>query len=125
MEKSRATETILTISLGFLGIYLGFYLIKDISHDWMLYVSFSVGFFGLFWKWLRIQIHVFWFWLAEKLGYVMSRVVLSIIFIFFLIPFGLIARIFRKDLMFMKGGKSSYYKKRDHLYSKEDLENPW
>jgi hypothetical protein len=125
MEKNRATETILTITLGFLAIYLGLYIFKGTSHLWMLYVSFSVAFLGLFWKWLGIQIHEFWFWLAEKIGYVMSRLLLSIIYIVFLIPIGVIAGLFRKDLMLLKRGRSSYFKKRTHTYSASDLENPW
>lgn len=125
MDKSRSAETILVISLGFLGLFLVFHFRRDTDYFWMLYTAFSIGAVGLASKWLREQIHVFWFWIAEKMGYVMSRLLLSIVFFIFLIPFGFLARLFRKDLMFMKKSARSYYKKRNHLYSFEDLENPW
>lgn len=121
MSKSRATETILTISIGFLVLFL----LKSQEHIWMLYTALTIGVLGLFWKWFRIQIHLFWFWLADKLGFVMSRLILSILFVLILIPFALLAGLFRKDSMFMKGGQQSYFKSRSHLYSSEDLENPW
>lgn len=125
MEKSRAAETILTITLGFLVLFLIIYWRSGNEHFWMLYTAGAIGILGLLSKWLRIQIHIFWFWFADKLGYVMSRVVLSIIFVLVVLPFGSVARIFRKDLMFLKGGKESYYIQRKHRYSSEDLENPW
>jgi len=125
MERSRAAETILVISLGFLGLFLIFHFRRETDYFWMLYTSFSLGVLGLASKWLREQIHVFWFWIAEKLGYVTSRIILSIVFFIFLIPFGMLARVFRKDLLFLKKKSGSYYKKRDHIYSFQDLENPW
>lgn len=125
MDKKRSVETILTITLGFLVIYLIFLWRTGEEHRWMLYVSTSVGILGLAWKWLRYQIHTFWFWLADKLGYVMSRVVLGIIFIFIVIPFASLAKLFRKDLMYLNSGRKSYFRKRAHIFVKEDLENPW
>lgn len=95
------------------------------ENHWMLYTAIIVGITGLFWKWMRNSTHLLWFKLADMLGFIMSRVILSTIFIVVLIPFGLLARLFRKDLMFMKGGKQSYFISRNHLYTAEDLENPW
>ena len=125
MDKKRAFETILTISLGFMVIFLVIRWRSGNEHYWLLYTSAAVGVLGLFWKWLRVQIHIFWFWLADKLGYVMSRLVLSVIFFLIVIPFGSLARLFRKDVMYLKRGRESYFRKRKHLFGVEDLENPW
>ena len=125
MEKNRAPETILTISLGFLGLFLVFMWIKEAAHYWMLYTSFAVGVLGLASRWIRESIHTSWFWLADKMGFVMSRIVLSLVFIFVVLPFGFVAKLFRKDLMFLKKGRRTYYKTRNHGYTIGDLENPW
>ncbi|MCF8225975.1 MAG: hypothetical protein K9J30_08860 [Bacteroidales bacterium] len=121
MDVKRSFETILTISVGFCVLYL----ITGKEHEWMLYATAGTGIGGLFWKLFRHSVHRFWFWLADQVGFVVSRFLLSIIFILIVIPFGLVSRIFRKDLMFLKGGRNSYYVERDHTYKAADLENPW
>ena len=68
-----------------------------------------------------------WLWLkfSEVIGYVMSKVMLSIIFFVFLVPLAFISRIFRKDVLGLKKKETSYYSERNHLYKGKDLENMW
>jgi len=121
MEKSRSTETILTLTLALLILYL----LKSGEHHWLLLAATGIGVTGLLWKWFRFRIHEAWFWLFDKIGFVVSRLLLGIVFMLVVIPFGLMARIFRKDLMFMKKGGRTYYKPRNHKFAGTDLEDPW
>lgn len=60
------------------------------------------------------------------MGWVMSKVILSIIFYLFLFPIALLARLFGNNPMRLKkSSESSYYVDRNHTYSSGDLENPW
>lgn len=121
MEKSRSGETILTITLALLLVYI----LRERQEDWLLYTAVAFGATGLLWKWFRYQVHDFWFWLAEKLGFVVSRIVLGIVFLVIVVPFGLVSRLFRKDLMHMKKGGTTYFHPRNHRYAKEDMTDPW
>ena len=61
-----------------------------------------------------------WMWIGEKIGAVMSRVILSVVFVFFLTP---VAVIYRLSGAKNKGSnKMSYFKDRNHTYTAEDME---
>ena len=70
-------------------------------------------------------IHWAWMKLAEGMGYIMSRVVLTIIYFIFLVPISFVSKLFRKDSMQLKKGTDSYYKDRNVTYTKESMENVW
>jgi uncharacterized membrane protein YgaE (UPF0421/DUF939 family) len=60
-----------------------------------------------------------WLWIGEKIGAVMSRVILSVVFVFFLTPVAVLYRSFGRK---KKEQKESYFKERDHTYTAADLE---
>ena len=119
MEKVRQKETILTIAAGFLVLFL------IIDSRWMLYLSLGILIIGVISDTLTFAVHTGWFWIAEKMGYVMSRIILGITFLFVLLPVGTAARFFRKDFMMLRKRKDSYYHTRDHVFSRDDLKDPW
>lgn len=125
MQKEKHLSTILTISAGFLVLYLIFLFRKDKDMLWMLYVSGGVSIAGLISAKLAGWIHAAWFWIAHKLGFVMSKIILGIGFMILIIPLGLISRIFRKDFMFLKKRDFSYYKERNHVFASNDFNDPW
>lgn len=126
MEK-RIKDTHIVIALGLLVIYLisNRHNLEHTHRDWLLYTAMGIGFIGFAVPPLARLVHKAWFWIGDKMGFIVSKVLLGTLFIILVIPFGLIARIFRKDLMFMKGTLPSCYIERDHVYTKEDFENPW
>jgi hypothetical protein len=72
---------------------------------------------GIEWGWLK---------LAQGLGWVNSRILLSIIYFLFLMPLAWVSRLFTKDPLALKKNKtSSLFVTRDHLYTGKDLENIW
>jgi multisubunit Na+/H+ antiporter MnhB subunit len=72
---------------------------------------------GIEWGWLK---------LAQGLGWVNSRILLSLIYFLFLLPLAWVSRLFTKDPMALKRNNTkSLFITRDHLYTAKDLENIW
>ena len=69
-----------------------------------------------------------WLGISLLLGSVMSRIVLSIIFVVIVTPIALVMRLFGHDPMRRKAwkkGTDSTFVSRDHLVEAKDLEHPF
>jgi multisubunit Na+/H+ antiporter MnhG subunit len=69
-----------------------------------------------------------WLGLSHILGTVMTKVLLSLIFVVLVTPVALLRRMFRSDPMMSKRWKSadgSVFQHRDHEYGADDLESPF
>lgn len=69
-----------------------------------------------------------WFGVSALLGTVMSRVLLSILFVALVLPVGILRRAMGKDSMQLKRWKQdsgSIFQIRDHEFTAEDLEHPY
>lgn len=69
-----------------------------------------------------------WFSFGEILGFVVSRILLSIIYLVLVIPVGLIVGKRLRHNMQLSSFKTdtlSAFKKRDHLFSSADFEKPF
>lgn len=79
-----------------------------------------VFFAGILSPYLLEKITDAWMWIGEKIGAVMSRVILSFVFVFVLSPLAIVYRAFGRKKK--SENQSSYFVERNHTYSKEDLE---
>ena len=71
---------------------------------------------------------ILWFGLANFLGFFVSKIVLSIIFIILIVPLGLIRRLFGKDnlqLKQFKVSKKSILINKNHTYTRKDILKPF
>ena len=69
-----------------------------------------------------------WFGLSHALGVVMSRVLLSVIYLCLLLPVGLLRRCLGKDALGLrrwKASQGSVFTARDHTFSRDDLTHPY
>lgn len=69
-----------------------------------------------------------WFWirLANILGWINSRIILTIIYFVFLLPIAWVSRAFTNDPLHLRRRKTkSIFSDRNHVYTKKDLENIW
>lgn len=67
-----------------------------------------------------------WLKLAMGLGWLNSRILLSIIYFVFLLPVAWLSRLFTKDPLGLRKSKAiTLFETRNHLYTKKDLENIW
>lgn len=71
---------------------------------------------------------VVWFGLSELLGTVMSRLLLSLVYLMVITPIGCIRRLVGKDALRLRAFKAStqsVMKKRDYMFSARDIDNPY
>lgn len=69
-----------------------------------------------------------WFMLANFLGTIMSKILLTIVYIVLVLPVGLIIRLLGKDSLKLKQFKkdiSSVFKERNYQFRSSDIENPY
>ena len=69
-----------------------------------------------------------WLMLANFLGTIMSKVLLTIVYIVLVLPVGLIIRLLGKDSLKLKQFKkdiSSVFKERNYQFRSSDIENPY
>lgn len=69
-----------------------------------------------------------WFGLARILGYIMSHVLLTVVFFLLIVPVGLIRKWMGKDSLQLNSfqeSSGSVLKNRGHVYQPEDLTNPF
>ncbi|MDR2695074.1 MAG: SxtJ family membrane protein [Deltaproteobacteria bacterium] len=69
-----------------------------------------------------------WFGLSHLLGQVMSRLLFGIVYLLLVLPVGLIRRLLGKDalrLRLWKQNTASCFVERTHVFSAEDLKNPY
>ena len=102
-------------------ICAGFALIGWRFHFWYLCGAAALLLIaGLISVSLLTRITDAWMWLGEKIGAVMSRVILSLIFVFALTPIALLYRTLGSSGKREK--KESYFVERNHTYTAADLE---
>jgi hypothetical protein len=113
-------KNILVIVTGLLALALIFKI------AWLAIIAVSVGAISIFSAAAAKGIEWGWLKLAQGLGWVNSRILLSLIYFVFLLPIAWISRLFTKDPLTLRKTKtSSLFINRNHLYTKKDLENIW
>jgi len=69
-----------------------------------------------------------WLGLSRLLGTVISKILLTVVFVVLVVPVGLIRRVLGKDALQLrkfKRGKESVMSNRDHVYAPADIEKPY
>ncbi len=125
MSREKIYETLLVIAAGFIAVY--FILRQEERRgenaQYFLVAAFGVIVASLIYKPIGKWIHWGWFKLAEGLGYVMSRVLLTAVFYLFLFPIALLSRMGGKDGLKLKKRQDSYYDERNVQYDAKSMEN--
>ena len=119
LRKFGITVGVVLILVGFL-----FQLVWDSYTAYMIIgtIGAVLLFFGIIYPKLLLPIQKIWMTLAVLLGFIMTRVILTLLFYFVVSIVGLIAKLVGKDFIGSKidRDKKSYWNKRDKIsYSKE------
>lgn len=105
------------ITIGVILLVIGGYLFfKELgSYQTFLYLAIALIGLGLIIPNLLKPIYLIWMIFAVIIGWVMTRVILSLLFYFIITPIGIIAKILNKDFLNLKKeyGKTTYWNKRD------------
>jgi len=118
-QRIKSLESVLAILTGL--IVFGFILDLAVLHKIALIVSVLSLFFKAFTKYLSIG----WMKLAEGLGFITSKILLSSVFFLFLNPIAFLYKLSSNNKMTKKPESDSVFTNRDHLYSKEDFDKTW
>lgn len=117
--KEKELKSLLVIVVGLLVFYLIF------NNVYFIYASVAIGGLSLLIPTVGKGINWVWFKIAEVLGWINSRILLSLLYYIFLTPISLLYRIFKKNSLDIKAPSKSIYEERNHIYSSKDLDNPW
>jgi hypothetical protein len=116
-QQKHTSLTVIAIGFGILYFFL--------RKEWML-IPIGMVFIGFLISSVGTSIHLTWMMIAKVLGFINSRILLSILYFFVLTPVALMMRLVGKG-NFIKSikNKSSLFVIRNHLYTKTDLINPF
>lgn len=119
-KETKDYQNILAIVVGLLVLSLVFN-VKELA-----WVAVLLGLATLFSNRATAIIAELWLKLSEAIGFVISRIILTLTFFVVLTPLALIYRLFKKDsLQLRRSLKNTYYFDRNCQYSAKDLINPW
>lgn len=118
--RSNPAKTVLTISMGFLIMFL------IAKWEWALRISVVVGLIGIFSNYLSQKIEWLWMKLAWLLGLVVPKIILTFLFYCLLFPIAVLSRLFTKgDTLILKNEKNSTFVNRKKEFEKSDFEKIW
>lgn len=120
MKGSENYKTQLAIVVGFLGLSYFFEI------DWLRHVSLALGVTFLLSE--RATHVILWVWqkVGFALGWVNTKIILTVIFYLFLFPIALLFQLFNRDSLRVRWRQhTSTFFERNHSYSANDLQNPW
>ena len=120
LKRTDPVKTVLTITVGFIVVYLITKL------HWAIIVALVIGVIGVFSVFLSKKIDFLWMKLAWILSLIVPNILLGAIFFLFLFPISLLSKIFRKkDPLHLKNKANSVYKTNDKIFEKKSFENTW
>jgi len=122
ISKKQASDTGMAIVL--ILLFVGLF-----SEDNFYYkIAIPVLVINMIFPMLYYPIAIFWLGFSHLLGTVMSKIILTIVYIILVIPVGIIRRIMGKDplqLNKFKRGADTVMKVRNYKFSSKDIENPY
>ncbi|MDQ6722764.1 MAG: SxtJ family membrane protein [Thermoproteota archaeon] len=119
MNRRQNLETILVLVLASIVLY------KIRKHEYLLWAAIIIGITGLFVPWAAEKIHWIWMKLGEALGFVMSKVLLTIIYFIILMPFSIFSKKNNKKQRYAQIKAGTSFIHRNFRYTKESMEKMW
>lgn len=119
-EQTKETGIVIGLVILYIGIVTGSFMWFKIS---FLIILLTLLIPSIFYFPAKV-----WFGFSEKLGSVVSRIVLAIIYFIVVMPVGLLRKVLKKDSMMLKSfnkGLPSSWVVREHKYSEKDILKPY
>lgn len=96
---------------------------------WPLYFIFTWNIILFFYSRLLIPVYRAWLFIGYILGYINTRLILLLIYISLIVPYGFIIKIMNKDLLSIKIKKDldtyKVYRVKDYSYDQEYIKRPF
>jgi len=112
-------KSILAICVGFLALF--FYFDKE----WLLYISLGVGAISLMSSQTASWINQGWSYLGKGLGFINSHILLTLVYVFILIPISVFYRFSKNKTLEIHNSKKSLWSERNQVFLKNDLNKTW
>ena len=122
LTRDQYKDTGMAMVLIFLILALIF------KQDFFIFCAIGVHVVNMIAPQVYRHVAVIWLGLAHLLGTIVSKVILSIVFLGIVTPVGLLRRIFVKDSLKLKGfkaGHESVMQERNLKYNGENIERPY
>ena len=119
-KKENPVETMLVLAMAFLA--------ANVFFHWKagLYLSFIAGGIGILSHYLSAFVARAWMALTRVLGRITNGLLLSVVFLFIVTPVAFFRRLSGKDrLTRFDPSATSNFVRREHLFSRRDLEKTW
>ncbi len=124
LEKENTIQAYKNLIIITLGLYIiGYWL----ALPYYEIVCLGILVLGVISTKLTTFISFLWMKLAEGLGYVNSKILLTVIYVVVLCPLAFLVRLLgKRQLKFqLNPSEESWFVDRNKTYQKEDLENMW
>jgi hypothetical protein len=121
-KKEQCRDTGMAMVLLFLILYLFF------RQEIYLYAAVGIHVVNMVVPAVFLPVAVLWMGLSNAMGWIVSRVLLSVIFLVVVTPVGMVRRWFGKDALRLgeyREGRGSVMQKRNHTYTAEDIRKPY
>jgi len=119
-ENEEPVKSALAIAMGCLILFL----LTGVK--WLLFAGLIIGVTGLFSSYLTDKIHWTWMKLAYLLNLVVPKIILGVVFYFFLTPVSFLARLFRRnDPLLLEKKEGSTFIQVDKTYDRNSFTNTW
>ncbi len=123
MSEADKAKAQLVIVTGLVVLYFIF----DSRYPYLLYAATAIGVISIAIPVAGDLIVKGWYKLAEILGAINGRILLSLIFFVILFPVAVMSRIGKKKnpLGLKNDNQASAFTERNHLYTPKDLDQVW
>lgn len=122
ISEKQASDTGMAIVL--ILLLIGFF-----SHNTLYYkITIPVLVINMIFPMIYYPFAIVWLGFSHLLGTVMSKIILTIIFIAVVVPVGIFRRLVGKDSLQLhefKKGNNSVMKVRNYTFSSKDIEKPY
>ena len=106
--------------------FTGVQFTDELSHAWLLITTTVIGLGGVLSRSLSKKIEWCWFKISGLLGFVVPKLILTIIFFVVLFPVALLSRVFSKsNPLSLKNNKDSLFQHRHGSFEKSSFEDLW
>ncbi len=119
MKREKSILTCLTLVLALIVFHTIY------KREYLLLIALIIGAIGLFIPRLAQKIHLAWMKLAEILGFIMSKLLLTLIFFIVLVPFSLFSDLRKNNRLKRKSKRDSHFVTRNFMYNEKSMENMW
>lgn len=119
LSKTKIVETSLVLTTGFLGLY--FIVNKPV----FLWMALAFGITGIFIPVIARYIAFGWFKLADGLNFVVSKIILGLVYFVILFPIAFLYKTVGNDKLNLKKKGDTNWVLRNKNYQRTDIENIW